>query len=71
VIRYDHRDTGRSSWPFDTDPYPLARLAEDAVAVLDALGVARAHVAGMSLGGSLVQAWSGPPTSTESARRPW
>ena len=55
VIRYDHRDTGRSSWPFDTDPYPLARLAEDAVAVLVALGVARAHVAGMSLGGSLVQ----------------
>jgi pimeloyl-ACP methyl ester carboxylesterase len=55
VIRYDHRDTGRSSWAFDTTTYSLAQLAEDAVAVLDVLGVARTHVAGMSLGGSLVQ----------------
>jgi pimeloyl-ACP methyl ester carboxylesterase len=55
VISYDHRDTGRSTWAFDSHPYPITRLAEDAVAVLGALGVARAHVAGMSLGGMLVQ----------------
>ncbi|MFE5795813.1 alpha/beta fold hydrolase [Streptomyces sp. NPDC056503] len=55
VIRYDHRDTGRSTWAFDERPYPLARLAEDAVAVLDAFGVERAHVVGMSLGGLLTQ----------------
>lgn len=55
LIRYDHRDTGRSRWAFDSRPYPVTRLAEDAVAILDALGVERAHVAGMSLGGILVQ----------------
>ncbi|MCX5358689.1 alpha/beta fold hydrolase [Streptomyces sp. NBC_00124] len=55
VIRYDHRDTGRSTWRFDEQPYPLTRLAEDAVTVLDRLGVARAHVVGMSLGGMLAQ----------------
>ncbi|MFJ6613795.1 alpha/beta fold hydrolase [Streptomyces sp. NPDC091289] len=55
VIRYDHRDTGRSTWSFDAQPYPLTALAEDAVAVLDAFGVERAHVVGMSLGGMLTQ----------------
>ncbi|MCK8681673.1 alpha/beta fold hydrolase [Streptomyces lichenis] len=55
VIRYDHRDTGRSTWSFDRKPYALPELAEDAVAVLDALGVERAHVVGMSLGGMLAQ----------------
>jgi pimeloyl-ACP methyl ester carboxylesterase len=55
VIRYDHRDTGRSTWSFDEQPYPLTRLAEDAVVVLDRLGLERAHVVGMSLGGMLAQ----------------
>ncbi|MFV0131459.1 alpha/beta fold hydrolase [Streptomyces sp. HMX112] len=55
VIRYDHRDTGRSTWAFDERPYPLTRLAEDALAVLDGLGVTRAHLVGMSLGGMLAQ----------------
>ncbi|MET4669270.1 alpha/beta hydrolase [Streptomyces sp. PvR018] len=55
VIRYDHRDTGRSTWTFDEQPYPLTALAGDAVRVLDALGVERAHLVGMSLGGMLVQ----------------
>jgi pimeloyl-ACP methyl ester carboxylesterase len=55
VIRYDHRDTGRSTWAFDEKPYAVADLAEDAVSVLDALDVARAHVVGMSMGGTLVQ----------------
>ncbi|GAA2216774.1 alpha/beta fold hydrolase [Micromonospora olivasterospora] len=55
VIVYDHRDAGRSTWAFDEHPYDVKDLAEDAVAVLDAAGVARAHVVGMSLGGILVQ----------------
>ncbi|MFF8814988.1 alpha/beta fold hydrolase [Streptomyces pactum] len=55
VIRYDHRDTGRSSWTFDQDPYRVTDLAEDVVAVLDGLGVERAHLVGMSLGGMLTQ----------------
>ena len=55
VIRYDHRDTGRSTHAFDEAPYAIRDLAEDAVAVLDAFGVDRAHVVGMSLGGTLAQ----------------
>ncbi|MFI9581069.1 alpha/beta fold hydrolase [Streptomyces sp. NPDC052236] len=55
VIRYDHRDTGRSTWPFDDQPYAITDLAEDAIAVLDGLGVERAHVVGLSLGGMLAQ----------------
>jgi pimeloyl-ACP methyl ester carboxylesterase len=55
VIRYDHRDTGRSTWAFDERPYAVTDLAGDAVAILDAFGVGRAHVVGMSMGGTLVQ----------------
>ncbi|MFF5447188.1 alpha/beta fold hydrolase [Streptomyces sp. NPDC012888] len=55
VIRYDHRDTGRSTWSFDEHPYSILDLASDAVAVLDAYGVDRAHVVGMSMGGMLTQ----------------
>ncbi|WP_320782619.1 alpha/beta hydrolase [Streptomyces sp. CRN 30] len=55
VIRYDHRDTGRSTWSFDERPYPVTALAADAIAVLDGLGVERAHIVGMSLGGMLAQ----------------
>ncbi len=55
VVRYDHRDTGRSTWGFDARPYELRELAEDAVRVLDALGIERAHVVGMSMGGLLTQ----------------
>jgi pimeloyl-ACP methyl ester carboxylesterase len=55
VIRYDHRDTGRSTATFEDDPYGIVDLADDAIAVLDALDVARAHVVGMSMGGYLVQ----------------
>ncbi|MFC8125136.1 alpha/beta fold hydrolase [Streptomyces sp. NPDC057302] len=55
VIRYDHRDTGRSTSTFDEHPYPITDLARDAVAVLDGLGIERAHLVGMSLGGMLTQ----------------
>ena len=40
VVRYDHRDTGRSvSYEPGAAPYSLRDLAEDAVGLLDALGL--------------------------------
>ncbi|RSS63442.1 alpha/beta fold hydrolase [Streptomyces sp. WAC06614] len=56
VIRYDHRDTGRSSRvDFAAHPYTVADLASDALAVLDAFAVERAHLVGASLGGIIAQ----------------
>ncbi|MFF3326716.1 alpha/beta fold hydrolase [Streptomyces sp. NPDC002889] len=55
VIRYDHRDTGRSTWAYDKEPYRITDLADDVIAVLDGLGIERAHLVGMSLGGMLTQ----------------
>jgi pimeloyl-ACP methyl ester carboxylesterase len=56
VIRYDHRDTGRStSFPVGAPPYSMADLAADALGLLDALEIPRAHVVGMSMGGGLAQ----------------
>jgi pimeloyl-ACP methyl ester carboxylesterase len=54
VVRFDNRDTGLSS-KLDGRDYALRDMAADAVAVLDALEVARAHVMGLSLGGMVVQ----------------
>jgi 10-carbomethoxy-13-deoxycarminomycin esterase/esterase len=57
VIRYDHRDTGKSStFDFASSPYTLADLADDITVVLDGFEIQRAHIVGLSMGGSLVQA---------------
>ena len=56
VIRYDHRDTGRSvSYPAGKPGYTGADLAADAVGVLDAFGRRSAQLAGISMGGALAQ----------------
>ncbi|MDZ4370375.1 MAG: alpha/beta hydrolase [Phenylobacterium sp.] len=55
VIRYDNRDTGLSTWFGDEDRYVLADMARDGIAVLDAAGVDQAHIAGVSMGGMIVQ----------------
>jgi pimeloyl-ACP methyl ester carboxylesterase len=54
VVRFDNRDVGLSS-KLDGVHYTLADMADDAIAVLDALGVERAHVMGCSMGGMIVQ----------------
>jgi len=54
VVRFDNRDVGLSS-KLDGVEYSLGDMADDAVAVLDALEVERAHVMGCSLGGMIVQ----------------
>jgi len=53
VIVVDNRGCGRSSTPWH--PWTTRTMASDAVAVLDELGVERAHVSGASLGGMVAQ----------------
>ena len=71
VIRYDNRDTGRSSrisgrinrrmimasfaGLSPKTPYTMQDLADDAFALLDHLGLDAAHVVGISMGGMIVQ----------------
>ena len=56
VIRYDHRDTGRSSTGTVGEPsYTVSDLADDLFDIMDAYGLPRAHFVGMSLGGYLAQ----------------
>lgn len=51
VLAFDNRGYGESDVP--PGPYTAAQLAGDALAVLDAAGVERAHVLGASLGGAV------------------
>ncbi len=54
VVRYDNRDVGLSSHLPGVE-YTVSDMAADGMAVLDALGVERAHVMGLSMGGMIVQ----------------
>jgi 3-oxoadipate enol-lactonase len=56
VLRYDSRGHGGSGVP--AGPYSIERLGRDAVGLLDALGIARAHFCGLSKGGMVGQ-WLG------------
>ncbi|HEX5406144.1 MAG TPA: alpha/beta fold hydrolase [Pseudonocardiaceae bacterium] len=69
VIRYDNRDAGLSTWQDDlgvpdmmallggqgTAPYSLSDFGDDAVGLLDALGIDTAHIVGASMGGMIAQ----------------
>lgn len=69
IIRFDNRDMGLSSKTpgdppsaeaiatsqFTSAPYTLSDMAADTIAVLDAVGVAQAHIVGNSLGGMIAQ----------------
>lgn len=56
VVRFDHRDTGQSSYcPPGQPDYSTEDMAGDLRAVMDAYGIARAHLVGMSLGGIIAQ----------------
>jgi 3-oxoadipate enol-lactonase len=53
VIRYDSRGHGAS--PADEGPYTIEKLGRDALAILDKLGVDKAHWLGLSKGGMVGQ----------------
>ncbi len=56
VIRFDHRDTGRSGTvDFERHPYTLADMTADTLAVLDGHQLPAAHIVGASLGGTIAQ----------------
>lgn len=55
VVVFDNRDVGLSTQCRDMEQYTLSDMANDAVGVLDHLGVERAHVVGMSMGGMIAQ----------------
>ena len=68
VIRFDNRDVGESQWlegevdlqaiaagDLSSVVYTLDDMADDAVGLLDALGLSSAHVVGASLGGMIAQ----------------
>lgn len=52
VVLYDHRGTGRSDRDLP-EGLTLDHMADDLLAVLDGLGVARAHLVGHALGGAI------------------
>ncbi len=55
AIRFDNRDVGKSDWLAKDAAYRVEDMAADAMAVLDAAGVAKAHIVGMSMGGMIAQ----------------
>ncbi len=56
VIRYDNRDTGKStSYPVGKPGYTFEEMSDDTIEILDAYHIEKAIIMGMSMGGMLAQ----------------
>lgn len=55
VITLDNRGIGRSDAPERVDAYTAAAMAEDTAALMDVIGIGKAHVIGQSLGSAIAQ----------------
>src|SRR6266508_2517056 len=55
VIPFDNRDVGRSTYFGEDATYTREDMADDVAGLLDALGIARAHVVGISMGATIGQ----------------
>ncbi len=55
VVRHDNRDVGLSSKIEDGSSYALEDMADDTAGLLDHLGLTKAHVVGVSMGGMIAQ----------------
>ena len=53
ILRYDTRGHGQTT--VTPGPYSIGMLADDAVGLLDALGIRQAHIMGLSMGGMIAQ----------------
>ena len=53
VVTFDNRGIGRSQKT--EEPYTISMMAEDTVALMDSIGISRAHVLGISMGGMIAQ----------------
>lgn len=53
VTVFDNRGCGRTSAP--DEPYSMGGMAEDTAALMDAIGMDRAHIVGASMGGMIAQ----------------
>ncbi len=53
LVRYDVRGHGRTSVPRDREAYSMPIFAADLAALLKALGIPRAHIGGVSMGGMI------------------